>query len=274
MVTPDVPSSLLSSLSDDLSSPDLSVFESALGELQRLTVAQAKEVLSGLLLEPDPPLALGVARAIGELRNPELGEMLISLLREPGKWFGRSDRLEIRHAAVQSLGALRYKGSAGILLELVSTARDQELVLEAVKALSMIGDPDCVDGLLKAMIGHPPLALSAAGVVAEIGGEEAFQGLLGCLGHESDMVRSASIWALGLMRDQRAIKHLARSAADADSMLRSDAVWAIAKIGGPAARIALSEISSSDPDPSVRKEAARARESETLPDSFNRNQTD
>ena len=273
MVTPDVPSILLSSLADDLSSPDLSVFESALGELQRLTVAQAREVFSGLLLEPDPPLTLGVARVIGELRNPELGEILLSLLREPGKWFGCSDRLAVRSAAVESLGALRYKGSVSILLELVSTARDQELVLEAVRALSMIGDPECVGGLLQAIIVHPPLALSAAGVVAEIGGEEAFQGLLGCLGHESDMVRSASVWALGLMRDQRAIKHLSRLACDTDSMLRSDAVWAIAKIGGPSARIALSEISSLDPDPYVRKEAARAIESETLPDSSNQSQT-
>jgi HEAT repeat protein len=206
---------------------------------------------------------LGVARAIGVLGalEVELGELLIGLVKEPGKWLGLSDRRAVRHAAVESLGTLRHRDSVGVLLELVSAGRDQELVLEAVKALGLIGSPLCVRGLLKAMIGHPPLALSAAGVVAEIGGEEAFQGLLGCLGHESDMVRSASVWALGIMGDRRAVSCLMRSAGDADPMLRRDIAWAIGKIGGSDARLALSEICSSDPDYSVRKEAARAIES-------------
>jgi len=248
----------LQTVVESLSTLDPDDFEKALDELRKLSNSPLRTIFASLLDDPDPELALGVVRAIGALECTDATDLLIGLIDEPGRWFTHADRDAVRFAAVESLGLTRDPRGIDALLGLLKPGGDPLLELEAVKALGLIGSPSSVRPLLRAMTAYPPVALSAAGVVARIGGEEAFRGLLAGLRHEVEMVRSASIWALGELGDERALGPLMECMLQADPLLRSDIVWAVGRIGGHDAMLALEGIQATDPDPIVRREAARA----------------
>ena len=251
----------LEPIAQGLSEPGSEAFDKTLALLRQSPSAELHEVFTALLDDPDPPVALGVIQAVGRLQYKDGVDLLVSLVEEPGKWFSREDRARIRLASVECLGLIADNRGVGVLLDIVFDSHDFELRLEAIRSLGRIGSLRCVSPLIEAMISHPPLALSAAGALAQIGGKEAFRGLVASLKHEDEMVRSASVWALGTLGDDRAVEPLLELTGEADALLRQDIAWALGQIGGLPARIALGVLCQRDPDFSVRREAARAIQS-------------
>lgn len=234
------------------------VFDKAIQELKNLDEDTLRNVLAKLLDDPEPQVALGVAKAIGILNCPAIASFLVDLAIEPGKWFSHSERKAIRLQALESLGMVRSTKTVGALLDLLNSNLDSEVEMLIVKALGLIGDKRAVRPLIGTMIARPTVSLSAAGALAMIGGEEALAGLLSGLKHEDEMVRSASVWALGELGDERALDSLAELGASSDEFERRDIVWAIGRIGGVQATLLLNHIANSDPDSQVRAEAKKA----------------
>ncbi len=245
-------------VAEALTFPESDEFDNAVEELRGVPPQGLKELFTELLDDPDAGLALGATRAIGALRLSDAVDLLIGLVDEPGKWFGRTERAAIRLAAVESLGLLAKGKAIDVLLDLLETSQDDELNSEAVRALGRIKSPLCVRRLLDAMKANPPIALSAAGALAQIGGETAFRGLVAGLVHDDEMVRSASVWALGEMGDERAVGPLIKLGGQADPLIRRDIAWTLGRIGGIQARLALGAAVQKDPDLGVRREASRA----------------
>ncbi len=249
---------VLEEVVEGLRFPDSPDYDRAVEILGRMPPGEVRELFGRLMDDPDAPLALGVTRAVGILKLHEATDLMMALVEEPGKWFGHADRALIRMAAVESLGLLRASESVEILLGLISASHDAEIQLGAVRALGRIGDQSSVHPLIARMRAQPAIALSATGALAQIGGEDAFQGLLKGLESDEEMIRSASVWALGKMADERAIRPLMRLVMRSDAFLRRDIAWALGQIGGMLARVALGTLCQRDPDPGVRREAARA----------------
>jgi len=249
---------LLQSVREGLSDPDSPDFGRTLDALREVCSADRRGLFQALLEDPEPGLALGVARAVGILGSTEAVHLLAALVDEPGKWFCHADRDAIRVAAIESLGRLGDSRGTGVLLDLISSTRDAEMQMGAVRALGQIGAQSSVPPLIERMRADPRIALSAAGALAQIGGEEAFEGLMAGLKDDDEMIRSASVWALGKMGDSRAVDALMDLARSADLLLRRDIAWALGQIGGMPARLALGRLCQRDPDHAVRREAARA----------------
>jgi len=260
MTNPDT-SDQLPTVASILSVSDPDEFAQAVENLRKIDAATLRSTFSSLLIDPDSPVALGITRAIGILNLPDAIDLLIGLAEEPGKWFSHEDRKAIQSAAVESLGMLRDPRALDVLMDILKNSHNPDLELESVKAIALIAHPDSVCPLLESMNANPPLALSAAGALVQIGGDEALYGLMSALRHDSEMVRSASVWALGEMRDERAIDSLIRIGSKSDTLSRLDVVWAMGRIGGLTAFIALGEISKTDPDNIVRLEAGKALQS-------------
>jgi len=241
-----------------LSNPESDDYDHALGILHQLPENELAGLFRTLMDDPDAILALGVARAIGIIGCRSAADVVMTLIEEPGKWFGHADRTAIRMTAIESVGMLRDPSGVGILMDLIGSTRDAEMQLQAVRALGEIGSPASTIPLIAHMKTTPQIALSAAGALVQIGGEEAFMGLIAGLSDDEEMVQSACVWALGKMGDQRAVGPLVKLAILSEAFLRRDIAWALGEIGGLKSRAALGELCRMDPDIGVRREASRA----------------
>lgn len=241
-----------------LSGAESDEYERALEILHKLPESEIAGLLRTLMDDPDAVLALGVARAVGRIKCRSAADIVIALIGEPGKWFGHADRTAIRMAAVESLGKLGESSGVEILIELIGSTRDAEMQLQAVRALGEIGSPTSIIPLIAHMKTTPQIALSAAGALVQIGGEEAFMGLIAGLADDEEMVQSACVWALGKMGDTRAVGPLVKLAIRSEAFLRRDIAWALGEIGGLKSRAALGELCCMDLDIGVRREASRA----------------
>jgi len=235
--------------------PDFISAVESLGGIPLPDLAAALEIL---LEDPEASVAFGIARAIGILNCTEASRLVARLIDEPGKWFGHAERHTIQHAAIQSAGILKKTDTLDALNCVIQTSREPEILMEAVNSIGEIGSGESVEPLLDQIRVNPTIALSAAGALVKIGGDAAFKGLLGCLASANEMVVSASVWALGKMGDPRAIEPLIRLLGFAEPDLRMDIAWSLGQIGGVKANVALAELSQSDEDSAVRKEALKA----------------
>lgn len=242
---------------DVLGLPDDPDFPQGVESLRDVPAPLLVDAFTRILEDPDASVALGVVRAIGLLEICDIQDVLLRLADEPGKWFSHPDRSAIRCAAIESIGIVGDETAVDPLFELMNFAHDPELEMMIVRTLGQIGSKSSVRPLVNMMMQKPEIALSAAGALVEIGGEEAFEGLLESLMSKRDMVRSASIWALGKFRDERAVTALMTYSEMNDPMTRRDIAWALGQIGGFHARLALGAIAQADSDLTVRREACR-----------------
>lgn len=249
---------LIKSIPDILGFPHDPGFPDAVESLRDLPVPRLIEAFGEILKDPDASVALGIVRAIGILELDGTQDLLLQLVDEPGKWFSHDDRAAIRNAAVESIGIVGDEDAVEPLLDLIGSTQESELEMEVVRAIGRIGSESAIRPLTGLMRDRAEIALSAAGVLVEIGGEEAFQCLLDALTSDSEILRSASIWALGKMRDERAVTNLMTFTEINDPMTRRDIAWALGQIGGFHARLALGAIALADHDITVRREALKA----------------
>jgi HEAT repeat protein len=249
---------LRKTISEGLSWPDSADYDAAIDALRTVPEDKLPGLFEVLLDDPPAGLALGVAMAAGVLECGNTAGLMIALVEEPGKWFNHAERAAIRLEAIRSLGKLKDPSAVDVLVDFIRPGSDEELPMAAVQAIARIGSPACINPLLQKMNDYPPIALSAAGAIAEIGGNDALRGLIAGLRHEDELVRSASAWALGRMGDERAIEPLLKAIRESDEFLRTDIAWALGQIGGIRARLLLGALCQNDADFSVRREAARA----------------
>jgi HEAT repeat protein len=153
----------------------------------------------------------GIARVIGWLSGPAAQRALTRLLGQ------RTVRAQVVEALVR-YGA----GVVDLLIEQLQ-AEDLDTRQAAAVALGRIGDRRATPALVAALT-DPELALPAAGALAHLGDGDAFEALLGLLGHGDTAVRQAVIAALNSIGHADMPARIAALLDDPDPVVRESAV--------------------------------------------------
>ncbi len=162
----------------------------------------------------------GIARVMGWLSGPAVQRALTRLLGQ---------RL-VRAQVVEAL--VRYgAGVVDLLIEQL-TAEDLETRQAAVIALGRIGDRKATPALLE-VLQDPELVLLVAAAFARLGDGEAFERLLGLLGHVDSAVRQAAIAALNSIGHPDMPSRIATLIDDPNPTVRESAVKIAGYFGYP-----------------------------------------
>ena len=153
----------------------------------------------------------GIARVMGWLSGPAVERALTRLLGQ---------RL-VRAQVVEAL--VRYGAGVVDLLTEQLAAEDLETRQAAVVALGRIGDRKATGALLQ-VLHDPELVLPVAAALARLGDGEAFEPLLGLLGHVDGAVRQAAIAALNSIGHPAMPSRVATLIADPNPTVRESAV--------------------------------------------------
>jgi peptidylprolyl isomerase len=122
-----------------------------------------------------------------------------------------------------------------LLLPCVAAAQGDEGVVDVLAHLLAAADARSFDAALfrDALVAPDPFVRRQAALAAgRIGDSAAVEPLLGALGDSSTAVQAAAAFALGLLRDPRALAPLRALTRAGDGAPQCEAVSAIAKIGG------------------------------------------
>jgi len=162
----------------------------------------------------------GVASVMGWLNGPAVQRALTRLLGQEA----------VRAQVVEAL--VRY--GAGVVDLLISEldAEDLDTRQAAVVALGRIGDRKATLPLVTAL-GDPELALPAAGALARLGDPEAYDALMGLLGHADSAVRQAVIAALNSIGHPKTPERVAGLLEDPNPVVRESAVRIAGYFGYP-----------------------------------------
>jgi len=195
--------------------------------------------LIGGLNGPEAGGRLDAARALGaigggaRLAVPALGERL---LVDPNP-----EARSVSAWAIGQTGSLE-----GTRYLDVAALRDTsvQVRVEAVSALGRIADPTSVSGLAAALgDASDQVRAVAAWGLGTVCPPSAPPALIAALSDPAHSVQEHAAWALGQIRDPAAVPGLAVLAMEPDSNSKAgyEALWALARIGGEAARPALTE---------------------------------
>ena len=176
--------------------------------------------LIGALLDEDAEVRAVVARALGELDDPQAVDALARVLRE-------DPDADVRRTAAWALGEIESPRAIPALGRALREDASREVREMAVWALGEIEDPAAVPALADAADDPDP------------------------------KIRRKVAWALGEIEDPAAVPALRGLLRDEDAETRKIALWAIAEIEAPASYEVLVELLK-DENPEVRKAAARA----------------
>lgn len=179
-----------------------------------------------LLQEPDPVIAAGAARLVGEMHIAEAGPSLAHLLAHADA--------SVRMAAIEAAVALKASTVAGTLQEKLSDS-DRHVRIAAARALGALRyrpAAQALAGIVKsrdiraADITEKVAVFQAYGVVADADGLSLLDGLLngkGFLGkREPAEIRAAAALALGQIPGTEARAVLMKATQDDDAVVRSN----------------------------------------------------
>lgn len=210
---------LLVALANDYDDPDVRV--AIIETLGELGDPRAVEQLTDLLMDDFVNVCLAAAEALGSIGDPAAVPALIRAL---------SDEYEaVCMAAAESLGAI---GDERAVVPLISILADQELFWVADRALVNIGTP-AIAPLLEVFTSHTNETLrhSAARTLGHLEADQAVGALIEALEDPSEMVRWASVSALGTIKHPSAAGPLVRM------LVYQDVHWmttkALRRIGAP-----------------------------------------
>ena len=219
--------------------------------LRTLSGDNAISLLIDLLQDENCSRRMGAARALGDQKDGRAVKSLVLSLQdsEPG----------VRIEATVALG--RLKDSRAVE-PLISALDDQDGLVrsKALDALVAIG-PEAVDSLIQALNSSgnntPTAAAIALGKIADV---RCAESLIWAFHNDESQVRRASVMALARINASLAIPVFISILQDrsAKDDLRADAAWALGEMGDVSAREPLISAMASDPDSSVRINAARA----------------
>ncbi|MEJ5185587.1 MAG: HEAT repeat domain-containing protein, partial [Candidatus Geothermincolales bacterium] len=277
----------LPSLVDALKDPDPQIRAKAAWCLGVMGSERAVEPLLEALGDASRDVRLSVAGALKKIGHPAV-EPLIRALREGDE--------ELRKEAARVLGDLGDERAVRPLVEAL-TDRDEKVRGRVVASLVKLGEPAVamlqeaarsvsdemrrMANLVLVKMGRkrPEEAEVATGIPEEVEASEAdlvttliergewervatlgsvaFSPLINALKHDDPDRRKGAAWALGVMRDERAVEYLAKVLTEDEPQVRRAAAWALGVIGDP--RGVPSLIAAlKDEDPEVRRKAAWA----------------
>jgi HEAT repeat protein len=173
--------------------PGLKRIISAIGEL----LPDSLDLIKAALAHPSDDVAAEAVGAIAKLPPAECAQELAALLEHP--------RAVIRLEALRLIGDLKLAQAEDAARDLTSSP-SSEVQREACIALGKLGSARSVPDLCRLL---------------------RRRGFLGFLGGASPAVRAAAAWALGQIRDQRALPYLRKAASDRNEAVRSSAKLAL-----------------------------------------------
>ncbi len=168
--------------------------------------------------------------------------------------------IEVRRAAVHSLGNLQDTTAVLALMRALRQDSDPEVRQAAAWALGEIEDPRAIAALGEALRQDDvaEVRMTAAHALGEIDDPRGVEPLGAAIKDPDIEVRRAVVHALGEIESPNAIDILASVLGDTDSEIREVAVWALGEIEDPRAVPALSGVLRSDANAAVREKAAWA----------------
>lgn len=205
----------------------------------------------GQLASLDYPTRMNAARSLRRLPASEAVPALAAAVRTHADEF-------VRYRALVLLTAFNDPGT-GALVRAVLDDRNDRLREVAFKWLERNPDPAMRFPLLSALQTEQAEFVRPALVTAlvPLGDDpEVRRALIGEVTRGLDFFRSATIDALGHHRAAYAVDAIG-GVAQLDGPLQSDAVLALGRIGGPAARAALDAVTTAPPDVQLSIRAAR-----------------
>lgn len=217
--------------------------------LPRGRLKQLTKVLAVPVQDPefDMQQLKDAVRDLGQSGDPRAGDLLLPLLDER--------LVEIKHAAVTTLGDLGYRPAVGPLVK--SLAEPSEVIRKTVCiALGKIGDVRTVPVLLSLGLDCPSAKPAAADAVAAFG-EEAGAHLIGSLDHSDAGVVLEAVVLLGRIKHAKAARSLLALLGTQTDVIRTHAVQALADIGDKRAAPMVAKLLR-DPNAVVRTSAAKA----------------
>jgi HEAT repeat protein len=221
----------ISALVDDLSRPEAEVRAKALQKLGELRAADALDEIIGRFSDPDDGVRSEAIRAVVRIGSDRRSGRLINMVESASSW-------QERAAAVQALGLLREKAAVTAVLGALED-RNWYLRYHAANALGHIGHVAAGPALVRRLGDDEARVRAAAawalGSIGDPGALPPLTGLLGKLGAEGTMVRSAVINAVGALggksEAEKILGLLTGPALKADPFSRGAAAHVLGEMG-------------------------------------------
>lgn len=218
----------------------------------------AKKDVRGLveaLGDEDPKIVWDAASALGDLKDPRAGDLLLEALDKPASRLGairalgftsnlralepliaalQDNDADVRRAAAFALPMLPDPRVVEPLAAALKDA-DHDVRWEAASGLAMLKDPRGIDYLIGLLHQHDMVgyeAAQAAKVLGMCGGTRAVEALLAAIHDENTLVREAASQALGELKDPGSIEPLRAAIKDARQDVRIAAAFALEAITG------------------------------------------
>lgn len=192
--------------------------------------------------------SLGSLRATTALRNPDLADAVVPLLKDPDE--------HVRRRAAFAARLVLDESHTRHTLALIAALEEPALRWDVVWALRTLRDARAVPALA-ALIGVPGYPMCSACVaLGVIGGPSAVAALLQAATHPWEPVREGAVQALAALADPRARQVFESSLRDPEVDVRRAAVRGLAALKGDAAVEALLP-SLMDTSEFIRQEVAR-----------------
>ena len=193
-----------------------------IAELTKRTIDDAgtRHVVNGVANARDEELP-GLVRVLGWIEGHESAQTLTRLLGEPA----------VRAAVIEAL----IRHGEGVIDLLIAHTRsdDRETRHAAVAALGRLGSRRATPALLQLLEGEHDLLVAVCGALARIADRDAFEPLLGLLGHSDASVRQSAIGALNSMGHPELPHRIQQLLDDADPIVRESAVRVAGYFGYP-----------------------------------------
>jgi HEAT repeat protein len=234
------PAQTLGGLVEQLGHEHFKVRVGAAFGLGKLRDPAAVQALAKALGDDRKEVRVEAAVALGKIGDPSAVDALAGALGDA--------KAEVRAAAAAALARIGGEPATATLLRAL---RKEDTRLCAVRALGDLGEARAVDALV-GMLGNPDLWVraDAAQALGMIGRPEALESLVKAL-REDPSIRSEAAIALGELADVRAEEALLPFAGDEDAETREAVARALARIAGPKSLDVLRKLGS-DPEHGIR----------------------
>lgn len=158
--------------------------------------------------------------------------------------------VEVRRAAVSSLGSLEDPRAIEALMQALRSDEDAEVRKAAAWALGQLEDERAVPALTTALRQDSEVEVRkmSAWALGQIEDEGAVEALGAALGDSDAEVRSTSVWALGQIEAPASVRFLVPLLRDADAETRKQTAWALGQIES---REAVASLSAAVKDESI-----------------------
>ncbi|NJK35050.1 MAG: HEAT repeat domain-containing protein [Oscillatoriales cyanobacterium SM2_2_1] len=198
----------MAALQGKLSDPEMGVRMGVLNQSRHLDDRERWQLMQVAAKDANARIRYGAISQMATLGHVD-GAAAAELL---GDALCSDPEIDVRAAAADALGALKFHGAFPILAEVFAATNDWLLQFSVVAALGELGNPEAFDLLERATL------------------------------NPNELVRIAAIGALGELGDSRALPVLLRFTADPDWQIRHRVAQALGTFGYPEARQALDQL--------------------------------